>query len=371
MRTLYTLIFSILSITQLSAQKQTPDFLVTAAGDTLRGQVSFNKRLQEVQFKQSGQPTQTFTATQAVAYGDETGTIRVSKAVHRQAAPKFLAPLLQGPVSLYSGENADGETRYFLQPADSAYVVEIQPRTPRLTYLRVMPGCAGLDFSQFSIESRYRYSATSLQQLVQTYNDCRYPQLLSTVPNSIGGYRTLFGVKAGVNATRFNEKQPSLGQPQANYAYQAGLFLLVSSKRAWGFQTEITYAKIKSRYRPVNVYNGYAPYTTTRAVDIDYSQLQIPFLIRYTFPSTNWRPYLNAGPAYSFNFNRESVEIFQDSDKLAPTRRPLNTPTSNNIGMVIGAGVLLPKPKLSVEGRFDYVFDPARMTIRLDVGVSF
>ncbi|MET4109124.1 porin family protein [Hymenobacter sp. UYP22] len=371
MKFFYTIVFSILCITHLSAQRLTSDFLVTSAGDTLRGQVSFNKRLQEVRLKLPNQSGQTFTPTQAIAYGDETGPIRVSKAVHRQAAPKFLVPLLRGPVSLYSGENADGETRYFLQPVDSAYVVEIQPRTPRLAYLRVMPGCAKLDFSNLIIESLYRYNAGSLQQLVQTYNTCRFPQQASNKLTTFGGYRTHFGVKAGLNTTRFSEEVTGLGQPKAKLGHQAGLFLLVSSKRAWGLQAEVTYAKINSEYTPVAIYNGYATYTTTRAVEINYSQIQLPFLFRYTLPTTSWRPYVNAGPAYSFNFNRKSAEIFQDSDKPTPVRRPLKIPISNSIGAAAGVGILLPKPQLSVEGRLDYVFDPARMTLRLDVGLAF
>jgi len=354
-----------------TAQKLTSDFVITSSGDTLRGQTIFSKRFQQIRLRQPNQPTQTFSASQAAAYGDETGLIRVSKRVDHQENPKFLTPLLNGPVSLYSGENAEGELRFFLQPQDSAYVIEIQPRTPRLAYLRVMPGCDKLDFSNFGIESLYYYNTGSLQNLVQTYNACRYPQQASSVPVTLGGYRTQFGVKAGANITRFTEKSVYLGEPKSIISYQAGIFLSVNSKRAWGLQTELTYARIKSGYDPINVYNGYATYTTTRTVEIDYAQLQIPFLLRYTLPGINWRPYINVGPSYSFNFNRKSAEVFQDSDKASPVRKPINIPITNNIGTAAGIGLLLPKPKLSIEGRVDYTFDPTRVALRLDVGLAF
>jgi Outer membrane protein beta-barrel domain len=371
MKAIYLLPLLTLFAGTVVAQKTSNDFVITSSGDTLRGQTVFSKRLQQIQLRQPNQPVQTFSASQAAAYGDETGPIRVSKRVDHQASPKFLTPLLNGPVSLYSGENAEGELRFFLQPQDSAHVIEIQPRTPRLAYLRVMPGCEKLDFSNFGIESLYRYNTGSLQQLVQTYNTCRYPQEASSAPVTLGGYRTHFGVKAGANATRFTEKSVTLGKPQSILSYQAGIFLSVNSKRVWGLQTEVTYARIKSGYEPVNVYNGYATYTTTRAVEIDYSQIQIPFLLRYTLPGINWRPYVNAGPTYSFNFNRKSAEVFQDSDKTSPLRKPLNTPITNNTGAAAGIGLLLPQSKLSVEGRVDYTFEPTRVALRLDVGLAF
>ncbi|AHJ98468.1 porin family protein [Hymenobacter swuensis] len=371
MRAVYLLPLLTLFAGTVAAQKTSNDFVITSSGDTLRGQTVFSKRLQQIQLRQPNQPVQTFSASQAAAYGDETGPIRVSKRVDHQANPKFLTPLLNGPVSLYSGENAEGELRFFLQPQDSAYVIEIQPRTPRLAYLRVMPGCEKLDFSNFGIESLYRYNTGSLQHLVQTYNACRYPQQASSSPVTIGGYRTQFGVKAGANITRFTEQSVILGKQESLLSYQAGLYLWISSKRAWGLQTEVTYAKIKSGYEPVNVYNGYATYTTTRAIEIDYAQIQIPLLLRYTLPGINWRPYISVGPSYSFNFNRKSAEVFQDSDKASPVRKPINIPITNNIGTAAGIGLLLPKPKLSIEGRVDYTFDPIRVALRLDVGLAF
>ena len=150
-----------------------PDYVVTATGDTLRGQVQLiGKNFQKINLTRAGQPVQQFGAAQVAAYGNANGVARVSKPVGARGPAQLLAPVVKGYVSLYSGQNTDGELRFYLQPADSAHVVEIAPATPELTYLRTLPGCPSLAFGYGKIQAQYPYNRGDLTRLVNTYNAC-------------------------------------------------------------------------------------------------------------------------------------------------------------------------------------------------------
>ncbi|GAB3296590.1 porin family protein [Hymenobacter tenuis] len=371
-----------LGLASLAAHGQrmlTPDYLVTISGDTLRGRVVMTGRsVQTLHLRRADKPLADFTAAEAISYGDANGQLGVSQRVGSlQGELRFVTPLIKGPVSLYSGENAKGEKRFFLQPKDSAYVVEVVPTNARLTYLRVLPGCPTLDFAYSQIEGRYLYNYNGLSRLVRDYNACRYPQQTSQLIPEPGGLQTHFGVKAGVHGTRFNFPEArSRDLYTTPLSYQTGVFMNVSNKSRFSLQLEAMYMAIRGEYGPFNVYNGNAYYTTTRSLVIKYSQLQVPLLVRYTLGSGSFRPYLNTGPLYTYNFNRKSEDVYQDSDKPAVTRRVLRIPNAYSVGLTGGVGMLVQRPglpQLSVEARVDHYIDitPTHTALRLDVGIAF
>ncbi|GAB3296595.1 hypothetical protein GCM10027348_19060 [Hymenobacter tenuis] len=311
-----------------------------------------------------------------MAYGDKTGVILVSHPIEARGTRQFMVPLLEGPVNLYSGSHKDGGTRFYIQPHDSAFVVEVAPATPRLAYIRVLSDCPSLDFTQSNIELRYRYSPLGVTTLVQEYNKCRYPQQSSKPISYPRGNYFQVGIKAGLHTTRFefSDIGPSQKQQEFLLSYHAGLFFLFSSKRHLAMQLETVYMATAGGYGPVDVFNGYAPYTTTRTYSLRYSQLQVPLLLRYTGYGTGIRPYVNVGPLFSMNFNHRSEDILQNSNRTTPSKTPLKTPDGGSLGAAAGVGVLIKRsslPELSVEARIDRMIEYRQTAIRLDVGVVF
>lgn len=373
-----------LSITIAAAQKKEQEYVVTTAGDTLRGQVLLIGTGQQViRLRQPNQPTADFGPTQVISYGNETGEVWVSRPVGPGGTPRFVAPLVRGPVSLYSGEDEEGKRRYFLQPQDSAYIVLVPPATARIAYLRLLPGCPNFDFAYSKFEHSYPYTYSGQTRLVRDYNTCRYPQQSSTVITSPRGASTHLGVKAGAHITRFNfPGLTQLEQGKTQLSYQAGVSMLVSSKSHFALQLEATYLAARGEYGPGNHYNGNAFYTTTRTLLIHYAQLQVPLLLRYNIGTGDLRPYLNAGPVYAFNIDRKSEDVYQDSNKPTPTRLPLNIHGGNSLGGTAGIGVLVQQPGLplfTVEARADRLIDsgggvpksPNHTSLRLDFGLLF
>lgn len=338
---------------------------------------------QSIRLRRTDGTTTDFSSKQARSYGNANSVLWVSQPIGPSGALRFVAPLVQGPVSLYSGEDDNGEKRYFIQPKDSAYVVLIPPATARLAYLRLLPGCANFDFAYSKFERSYPYTYSGQTRLVQDYNACRYPQQTSTQVANPRGAQTHIGVKTGIHTTRFDFPGLALlEQHKTQLSYQAGLSMLITGKSHFAIQLEAMYLSARGEYGPGNHHNGYAAYTTARTIVIRYSQIQVPLLLRYSIGSGNMRPYLNAGPVYAFNINRHSEDIYQDSNKPTPTRRPIDIHGSNSIGGTAGIGVLIQKPGLplfTVETRLDYLTDsgsyvgssPNHTSLRLDFGLLF
>ncbi|WP_165699420.1 porin family protein [Hymenobacter jejuensis] len=366
-----------------TAQRVNQDYLVTAGGDTLRGRLQIPEKLKTVRLYQEGKGTTEFAPAEVTSYGDADGPIGVSKAVGPHGNRQFVAPLVHGFVSLYTGKNTDGDLRYYLQPADTAYVIEVAPGTARLTYLKVLTGCPTLDFTYSKIESRYPYTTPGVTSLITTYNTCRQPQQPSQVVKAPNGIRTSYGIKAGLNASDFKFSQkPYTGQHQKALGYQVGLFVQTTNKSRLSALVEITYLALRSSYGPIDYFNGYAAYTTTLTTSVRYSQLQIPLLLRYTFGRKSIHPYLNAGPSYGLNFNNQSANIFQSSNQTEPDKHALHNPGGASFGLAGGAGILVQRaslPTLSLEVRTDQMLDatgfyesaPTHKSLRLDLGIIF
>jgi len=375
----------------VSAQRTSQDYVVTAKGDTLRGQIQLTgKREQTVTLYRPQQNPISFTAADAISYGDTSGPIGVSKLVGAHGrAPTFVTPLVLGYVSLYSGTNMDGARRFYLQPTDSTYIVEVLPASPLLTLLRLLPGCPSLKLEYTETLRSYPYTPTGMSRLITDYNACRRPQQASFSNRHPYGLHTTFSFKAGVNTSRFTTSayESFTGNHTQSFGYQASTFFHFYSKARTSVLIEPTYITLRSVYGPRAIPNGYAYYTTTRRTAIHYAQVQIPLLIRYTVGHSNWRPYLNAGSNCAVSFSNRSVQEYHHSVDSNQPAVPLKDQTyaitalnDPSLGFAAGAGLLLCQPSfptLSAELRYDYMLDsfgPSSINhnlLRLDLGVMF
>ena len=371
-----------LTVTVAVAQRPAKqDYIVTTAGDTLRGQILVSGKGKTVQLRQAGGQPIKFGPTEARSYGDAAGVMGVVQTVGPHGTPRFVRPLVQGPVSLYGGENSQGKKSYFLQIPDTTYLVEIPPQTAHLTFHRLLSGCKTLQFTSNETQRRYPIRYTGLSRLVMDYNACTQPQRPSRLIRSAAGLRLTYGLKAGLNVSDFGlsfDTYPA-EQKQAT-GYQGGIFLRASNKTPFSLLLEANYTFLRSTYGPANYANGV--FSFSRTVSIQYVQAQLPLLVRYTFGNGSVKPFVNAGGLYAINLNNKSVETEKRTrPPFTETRRPITTPEDGGFGLTAGAGTTIhyaSLPELSLEVRYDRVrygnyvfFTPRHTSLHFDVSVGF
>jgi hypothetical protein len=236
-----------------------------------------------------------------------------------------------------------------------------------------------MQFGTNATQRRYPTSYSGLSRLVMDYNACSQPQRPSQLVKGAGGVRFVYGLKAGFNASDFELSfDPSPAQQTRATGYQAGIFLRASNKTRFSLQLEANYTLLRSTYEPANNAGSIG----TRVVSIEYTQVQLPLLVRYTFGNGSMRPFLNAGGMFALNVNNKSVEAVKLSSRpLDEVRQPITTPEEIGLGVTAGAGTTIryaSLPELSFEVRYDrmqygnYIyFRPQHTSIHFDVSVGF
>jgi hypothetical protein len=375
----------------ISAQAQRPntDYVVTTAGDTLRGRIQLTGRAATVvHLHQRGQPTTTYTASQIRSYGTGRTPLRVSKPVGQPAGrPQLLVPLVRGYMSLYAGKDSTAsQVRYYLQPADSAYVVEVPPTTALITYARLLSACSSLNIGSNGFMARYRYTHSGLIALTTDYNRClQKPSELAKTPS---GVHAQFGIKGGMGFPTFSPiltdfyAQTVFGPGAQNTSsYQAGAVALFTTRSNWGLQIEANYLRLAGTYPlPTQPASNQGTYVGLYGVKLRYSQLQVPLLVHYTFSPGAIAPYLNLGPSLAINVSNGSTKQLVDGNGSPTGEQVYDTGGSAAIlGGAAGVGCLLRikgGPALLLEGRYDLPLDwfgnnTLARSLRLEAGILF
>ncbi|MBF9144098.1 porin family protein [Hymenobacter properus] len=348
--------FLLLSASVGFAQKAPSDYVVTTAGDTLRGQVrQVGRHFSRVLLYRAGQASAEFTAADITAFGGAQGIESVSRTVGRNGKPQFVKPLVAGYVNLFAGENDQQEKRYYLQVPDSAYVIEVAPITNQLTLARNLAGCSTFDFGSNAFQARYPYSNAGLTKLVLDYNRCKQPQQPSRLVKHGTGVQLNVGLKGGLNLLS-SDLLPETLNPTAHSraGFQGGFMVNMATRTPLSVQAEVLYVTYRSEYGPAEAttYNsGIA--TNTVAATLKFSQIQIPLLVRYTLGHGAVRPFANAGFVFGNNLNNNSTYYYPKSPSTP--NRTLGL-TQTVFGFAGGAGLTLyraSQPFLSLEARYD------------------
>ncbi|TGD79733.1 porin family protein [Hymenobacter wooponensis] len=373
------------------AQRAGNDYIVTTAGDTLRGRLQLTgSRLQTLILRRTGQAPTTFSPTAVVSYGDENSLLGQSKLIGPHAStPEFVTPLVQGYTSLYVGQTDNGKQVFYIQPADSTYLVAVPPQSSQLTYLRLLPDCPSLKLEYSETLRRYSYNSGGMSRLIMDYNACRKPQQTSLQLKKSEGSHVSIGVKGGINSSSFRNFPSAYTKSAATgQGYQVGVLLNLSGKTRFSTQLEAVYIHLQGKSSANQVYNGNAYYNTDERLLIDYAQIQVPLLFRYTLGNSTLRPFVNAGPIYGINFSDKSALMYHNYVDGTTTQIPpadekisLKSQRTNSLGLTGGAGLMLRQPSLPtlmLDLRYDYMIDgntnnttPNHQSLRLDLSVLF
>ena len=382
MRLLILLPLLLLSAFAGFAQSTPPDYVVTTAGDTLRGNLQLlGKQYTRVRLHRDGMAPTEYGPMEAAAYGSTAGPFAVSKVVGRGGKRQFMFPLVHGPASLYLGTTANQDEGYYLQAPDSSYVVAVKKASNQLTLAQMLPGCTTLEFGSNALQTRYPYSSAGLSGVVMAYNQCRQPQQLSRLVKRDTGMRILFGVKAGLNMSQFNLGLDNSYRDTHHNAngYEVGLTLNLTTHRHWSVQFEALYIAARSTYGPftLNNYNSGIP-VNDLTLHLQYSQMQFPILAKYTAGYGKMRPYLSLGPTFARILNSKVVFTYPSASTSGAIITAENPSIfyGTGIGYVAAGGVAIHLPMLpvlSVEARFSDMFANAVIKhnfFSLDLGVA-
>ena len=388
MKTLYPMPVLLLASLSSWAQSGPRDFVVNANGDTLRGEfrrtITRQVRANEI-LLYNGKTARRFATAEVTSLGDAYGQVLVSRPVGASGRHVFLRPMVTGYVSLYSGDNAAGLARFYLQPADSAHVVAVEPATAQLLFNRLLGGCPALQFGTDETRQRFPYSFKGMRQLVLAYNRCRRPDVPAELIAPATGVRVRWGAKVGVNRTRFDYGTGTANGPAgpagSAVGYQAGVVLATQSHSRFAVQLEATLLALRSTYNPVDVYTGTTLYSLAETTRVQFTQLQVPLLLCYRLGHGALQPFLKAGGFAGLNFSNASVVESQYSNRPSPQTYALPFPERVSLGYAAGAGLLVrraARPDFSIELRFDQSVDASNasyiarhQSLRVEAGVFF
>lgn len=344
---------SMLAVAQPSAG---PDYVVTTAGDTLRGHLRLmGRHYQQVRLYRAGQPPADFGAADIGAFGSAQGPEKVARRLGSTAPPRFLTPVVEGRVGLLAGENARDKPAFFLQLPDSTSLLEVPAGNNVLLLAQALPGCPSIDFGTEEFQRRYPYSRRGLADLVVDYNRCRYPASPGRSLAHLRTTRVYFGIKAGFNTLRLDLYTGALPASEArqNTGFQGGAVLRAETRSRFSGQAELLFVASRSTYDPVVLdRNHLINSNSVVSATVRYNQLQLPLLVGYTAGHGVLRPFANAGALVATTLSNSSELHFPKSS--TPFDSPIDI-ASFTYGAVVGGGLMLYqdwRPRLSLEARY-------------------
>lgn len=210
-----------------------------------------------------------------------------------------------------------------------------------------------------------RYSRSSLEKLIFSYNHCGSDTTLS-LSRGNNGYVRFFpvigfmsskvrfrgnGSISGPGAYETTQDFPAAASPAAG----AGLIWLTPRNREKiSFVGDILWQQFKS------VSDGGAGQATGH---IDYQFLKLDVLFRYRYPVGKVRVFAEGGESNSLVFGMNSYQYYPAGNGIAASTQPFLSGDTRHymIGGVLGAGVTA--GRWSVEGRYEPSFGISDITV--------
>ncbi len=327
-RLLLPLALGLGSVTAHAQADFQPGYIVQPAGDTLRGEIDyrdarFNAR--QCRFRATPEAaTNTFLPATLRAYGLRDGSkvyrslVPVALLTPAAApAPAFLEVLVDGPAQLYALRDDERADHYYVatqafpltELVQRKVLLEEERRLQsqniyRNTLAQALANCP----SAQALLPDLAFTPQALARAVAAYNACQRPAQAALVATPVpkARQRPRFGVVLGAKRTTMQLHYPltysaldfSLGPdsgPVGGLAFNLPLTAL-SSKLS--LEAELLYENQQySQTRNDNNPNGGLGITNYR---FDMSYVQLPLLVRYTFPTGRLRPLAEAGPVLGY-----------------------------------------------------------------------
>lgn len=301
----------------LGAHAQTnfqPGYVVSATGDTIRGEVDLRDSrtsAQHCRFRPSPPAAVVdYAPGELRAYGYPARHLHYRAFTvpveDEPAQLRFLEVLVDGTASLYFlRDETDRQAYYVLSP--SVLIAQLrhgyvmvqseghnyteEQTSYRNTLAKALVGCA----SAMTRLPRLSYSESALHSVVVQYNNCHNEPAASTKEHA-GDTHVFFGLMGGVAHQRLNYSgfpyvviPPS---PASHTGFVVGPTLRISSRRL----SEKVFLVVSLLYEPEKFeVSDAGPYSTNYISKFDLAYLRAPLLVRYTLPKQRIAPFFEAG----------------------------------------------------------------------------
>jgi hypothetical protein len=158
-----------LSIT--AAAQGLPGYVLTLRGDTLRGAIQEKTDGRILLYSRPGQAPQVFRAQQLRGYGVGHNALVRSFVIRLSTgadSSRFVLPVLNGPVELYSFTDNSGQ---LLRPAATDTLYELTAANWHLLFHRFLAGCPTIQQTDPMLMA-LRFTPSNVDRVVSQYNKC-------------------------------------------------------------------------------------------------------------------------------------------------------------------------------------------------------
>lgn len=315
-----------------------------------------------------------YTPYEVKEYGFKNGRVYISKEISIADSTEkvFLERLYKGETTLYYYKGKGVKT-YFIEK-DSTVFVEIpkEDKTEKPYFELLLDYTA--DCPNVSDACKLvSYNKKSVSKLISRYNNCELK------PFPVIKYGLFFGMvksKLVLNSSSSDEVLLNASFKYDNNFY-LGLFVDAPIS-ASDFSIFSSLGFYQSSFSS-NILIG----TYDFDVLINQTTIKVPLMIRYTFPSLNFRPYFNIGLNYSYNLRNESIiykgEINNNSIQYQTPEKD-DLIYDHQLGYACGMGIQYQinyKRALFVEMRFNKEYSMKsedmfnKNTIEIISGINF
>jgi opacity protein-like surface antigen len=305
-------------------------------------------------------------------FGFKDGRVYLSKEIQLSDSTEkvFLERLYKGRASLYYLKNKG--IRTFFVERDSSFFVEISKiNKDNFNYQKQLLDFT-LDCSNVKDAINFvNYNKKSLSRIIKRYNNCE----LKPFPHFRYGLIVGYEIAKLIPVSDNSNEDINYFDFSYDGGFLSGLFIdWPISVSYFSLHTEFYYSR-----------HGYSYNKFVDNKDLDFvvniSSLKLPVLIRYTYPSNKFRPFINAGGIVTFNTRNENLlyktTIQNNTIEINDTQ---NTSFIGKYqsGYSVGAGIeysLNPQRSLFIEVRYNNLLDNVRIfnesVINLMTGINF
>jgi hypothetical protein len=313
-----------------------------------------------------------YSPFQVKEFGLKNGRVYLSKEIQLSDSVErvFLERLSKGRANLYYFKSKGFKT-FFLEKDSTSFLEIPKQNKDNITYTKQLMGLL-LDCSNIKDAIDFvSYNKKSLSKIITRYNNCEFKPF----PH----FR--YGLTVGYEFAKLKpvSDNSNMAINYLDYSYDGGFltglfFDSPISVSDFSLHIEFYYSK-----------HGYSYNKFVNNKDIDFvaniTSLRMPILIRYSFPSHKYRPFINLGGIATLNIKNENM-LYETTvlNNLVEINDIQNTTllAKYQAGYSFGAGIeyrLNFKKSLFAELRYNNLYDGVKVfnesVINLITGINF
>lgn len=325
----------------------------------------------QCQIEKTGK-TLIYSPDEVKEYGFKDGSVYISRIIkiNNEEKKVFLQRLSKGNMNLYYYKDKNGG-KFFIEK-DSGQIVEVLKKGIDNSNYRDFLKPYTQDCNNVSGALKLvTYNKPSLTKFIDQYNSCLHKPFPFIKYGLIIGY----GVSKPQNSKISDEGLKNAVFKNDN-TFNAGIFVDIPILLSYfSLHPELYFQK--------NKFSGHSIINNTvNDIIINTTSINIPLLIRYTYPTLKLRPYINLGGTFNYNIRNENAvyttTISYDIIEIEETINS-NIYSEKQFGYTAGGGIQYSidnRKSLFLELRYNYLYTLTKETygnksVQCIIGINF